>query len=77
MRKNWAELNRIAEEEGWQIMRQKAADFQELYFEGTIREVRAGAQLVLWPEMAVMVPSEYEAALIARGQEIAKRGLSR
>lgn len=71
MRQNWFELNRVAERDGWQTMRQKTAEYHNRYFEGTVREARAGAQLVHWPEMAVMVASEDEVAFIARGQQIA------
>ena len=73
MRENWVKLRAIAAEEGWQAMRQQAADFQERYLEASVREARSGAQLVVWPEMAVMVPAEDEAALIARGQDIARQ----
>jgi apolipoprotein N-acyltransferase len=44
---------------------------RDRYFEQTIREVRAGAQLVLWPEGAGFGLEEDEAALIARGKEVA------
>ncbi|MHC4160085.1 MAG: nitrilase-related carbon-nitrogen hydrolase [Planctomycetota bacterium] len=71
MRKNWGELNRIIAQEGWQAMRQKTAEYHNLYFEGTVREARAGAQIVHWPEMAVMVAKEDEPAFIARAQQIA------
>lgn len=71
MRKNWGELNRIIARDGWQAMRQKTAEYHNLYFEGTVREARAGAQIVLWPEMAVMVAKEDEPAFIARAQQIA------
>jgi apolipoprotein N-acyltransferase len=62
-----------AQQESWEAYRQLSAETQELYFEGTIREARAGAQLVLWPENAVWLASEDEAALIARGQQIAQQ----
>lgn len=72
MRKNWGELKRIIVRDGWQAMRQKTAEYQNRYFEGTVREARAGAQIVLWPEMAVMVAKEDEPAFIARAQQIAR-----
>ena len=62
-----------AQQESWQSYRQLSAEIQDLYFEGTIREARAGAQLVLWPENAVWLASEDEAALIGRGQQIAQQ----
>jgi apolipoprotein N-acyltransferase len=53
--------------------RQMTADIHERYFEGTIREARAGAQIVLWPEGAAIGAEEDEAALLARGQEVARQ----
>jgi len=61
-----------AQQESWQAYRQLSAQIQDRYFEGTMREARAGAQLVLWPENAVWLASEDQAALIARGQQIAQ-----
>jgi apolipoprotein N-acyltransferase len=62
----------LGEQEGWETMRQKTAEYHDLYFEETVREARAGAQLVHWPEMAVMVLGEDEPAFIARAQQIAR-----
>jgi hypothetical protein len=31
-------------------MRQKSAEYQDLYFAQTVREAQAGAQVVNWPE---------------------------
>jgi len=73
MRQNWVALNQIKEQEGWEAMREKAAEYHSLYFEETVRKARAGAQLVHWPEQAVMVPGEDEPAFIARAQEIARQ----
>jgi apolipoprotein N-acyltransferase len=73
MRQNWSGLHQLKQQEGWEAMRQKAAEYRDLYFEQTVREARAGAQLVHWPEMAVMVPGEDEPAFIARAQEIARQ----
>jgi apolipoprotein N-acyltransferase len=47
------------------------ADIQDRYFEGTIREARAGAQIVVWPEGAGAVEQGDEAALIGRGKQVA------
>ncbi len=73
MRQNWIALNQLKEQEGWEAMRQRAAEYHDLYFADTIREARAGAELVHWPEQAVMVPGEDEPAFIARAQEIARQ----
>jgi apolipoprotein N-acyltransferase len=62
-----------AQRQDWETYRQLSAEIQDLYFEGTVREARAGAQLVHWPEMSVMVPKEDEADFIARGQQIASQ----
>ena len=40
--------------------------------EGTIREARAGAQIVVWPEAAAFGSPEDIDALIARGQQVAQ-----
>ncbi|MGD2158777.1 MAG: nitrilase-related carbon-nitrogen hydrolase, partial [Anaerolineales bacterium] len=58
--------------EDWQEYRKLSNSVKEAYFEGTIREAKAGAQLVVWPENAVWLAAEDEAALLTRGQQIAK-----
>ena len=54
-----------------QTYRQLSAETQELYLEGTLREAKAGAQIVHWPEMALFVPEEDEASFTGRVQQIA------
>lgn len=54
-----------------QAYRQYSAEVQELYLEGTLREAKAGAQIVHWPEMAIFLPEEDEADFIGRVQQIA------
>ena len=54
-----------------EAFRRKTGDARDRYFEQTIREARAGAQIVLWPEGAGMGFVEDEDALIARGKEVA------
>jgi len=73
MRKNWSGLHQIGREQGWEALREAAADYREQVLEATIREARGGAQLVHWPEMAVMVPGEDESAFLARCQQIAQQ----
>jgi apolipoprotein N-acyltransferase len=58
--------------ENWQAYRELTRGIQEAYFESTTREARAGAQMVVWPENAVWLAAEDEAALLTRGQQIAK-----
>jgi apolipoprotein N-acyltransferase len=72
MRQNWPALNQLAAQEGWDAMRQKSAEYQDLYFAQTVREAQAGAQIVHWPEMAVMVAGEDEPAFLARARQVAK-----
>ena len=73
MRENWVELLRITREDGWEAMVETSRGYQDLYLQMTIREAEAGAELVHWPEMAVMVAAEEEPAFIARAQEIARK----
>jgi apolipoprotein N-acyltransferase len=54
-----------------EAFRRRTSDMRERYFEQTIREARAGAQIVLWPEGAGIGLEEDEAALIAHGKEVA------
>lgn len=72
MRQNALPTLREAQQQDWQTYRQLSAEIQDLYLEGTVREARAGAQLVHWPEMAVMLAKEDEAGFVARGQQIAR-----
>ncbi len=51
--------------------RQTSAEHQDRYFADTVREAQAGARIVLWPEMAIPLAKEDEAALVARGQSVA------
>jgi apolipoprotein N-acyltransferase len=60
-------------EQDWEGFRRMAQERYPLYFDATIREARAGTKLVLWPEFAAPVAKEDEAALIARGKEVAKQ----
>lgn len=71
-RANQAELMQAVNED-WDAFRAMAAERYERYFDETIREAQAGAQIVLWPEFAAPVAAEDEAALIARGQEVAQK----
>lgn len=57
----------------WEAFRSMSQERFPLYFDATIREAQAGAKLVLWPEFAAPVAKEDEAALIARGQEVAQQ----
>lgn len=57
----------------WEAFRSMAQERYPLYFDATIREARAGAKLVLWPEFAAPVAKEDEADLLARGQEVAEQ----
>lgn len=65
------EFHRLMDED-WEAFRQKSMAQQRLYFEETVREARAGAQIILWPEMAAPTAKEDEAILIAQAQETAR-----
>lgn len=51
--------------------RQWTSDLRDRYMEQTIREARAGAEIVLWPEGAGVGFEEDEAALIDQGKQVA------
>lgn len=57
----------------WEAFLELAAQRYDPYFDGTRREAQAGAKIVLWPEAALQVAAEDEAALIARGQEVSRQ----
>ena len=52
--------------------RQKTRGVHDRYFDETRRQAEAGAKLILWPEAAGICASEDEAALIERGQQLAR-----
>lgn len=43
------------------------------YIKDTIQEARAGAQIVVWPEVAGLADEKGTAALLARGKEVARQ----
>ena len=45
----------------------------DMYFAATAREAQAGAQVIVWPEVAGMVFESEEAPFIARAQEVARQ----
>jgi apolipoprotein N-acyltransferase len=61
-----------AQQVSWQAYRESSAEIQDLYIEGTYREAKQGAQLIVWPENAVWLASEDETALVAKAQRIAE-----
>jgi len=61
---------------GWttadrEAFHRRATEMHERYFERTVPEARAGAEVVLWPETAGIGFESDEAALIARGKKLA------
>jgi apolipoprotein N-acyltransferase len=72
MQTEMPKLRQLAEDD-WQAYRQLTAELREPYLEATVREARAGAQLVFWPEMAVFVPGEDEAEFFRRAVKIARQ----
>ena len=65
------ELKQVQQED-WQAYRALSAGVQRAYLEGTVREARAGAQLVVWPENAIWLAAEDEQALLSSSQQIAQ-----
>ncbi len=53
--------------------RQLMEERYQLYFDATIREARAGAKMITWPENAMTVASDDEPALVARLQVLARQ----
>jgi len=51
----------------------KTTGVHQKYIEDTIHEARAGAQIVVWPEVAGLGDEEATAALLARGKEVARQ----
>jgi apolipoprotein N-acyltransferase len=52
--------------------REKTRGFHDRYFAETCLQADAGAELILWPELAAICASEDEAALIERGRDLAR-----
>jgi apolipoprotein N-acyltransferase len=53
--------------------RQMMEERYQLYFDATLKEARAGAKMISWPENAATVAEEDEPALLTRLQELAKQ----
>lgn len=53
-------------------VQESMARLQEVFFERTLREARAGAQIILWSEASVLVLKEEEEALIERARSLAR-----
>lgn len=60
-----------AQQESWDSYRRLSAEVQERYLEGTMREAQRGAELIVWPENAVWLGAEDEAALLSRAGRLA------
>jgi apolipoprotein N-acyltransferase len=56
-----------------EAFRQMMQERYRLYFEATVREARAGAHIIVWPEHAAPVAKEDEPALLAQAQEVAEQ----
>lgn len=63
----------VEAQQDWPRFRQMSAERAKLLFDESIREARAGAQLVLWPEFALPVAAGDEAAVLEQGKQIARR----
>jgi apolipoprotein N-acyltransferase len=56
-----------------EAFRQMMEERYQLYFDATVREARAGAKIILWPENAATVAVEDEPALLARAGAVARQ----
>jgi apolipoprotein N-acyltransferase len=56
-----------------QAFRARMAPVYERYLEATVREAQAGAQIVIWPELAVEGIKEDVEAVVVRAQDIARQ----
>jgi apolipoprotein N-acyltransferase len=56
-----------------EAFRQLMEERYQLYFDATLREARAGAKIVVWPENAATVAEQDEPALVARAQGVARQ----
>jgi apolipoprotein N-acyltransferase len=56
-----------------EAFRQMMEERYQLYFDATIKEARAGAKMISWPENAMTVAPEDEPALLTRLAELAKQ----
>jgi apolipoprotein N-acyltransferase len=52
---------------------QKTTAVHKKYIDDTIREAEAGAQVIVWPEVAGIGDEESTTALLARGKEVARQ----
>ena len=53
--------------------RQMMEERYKLYFDATVREAQAGAEIILWPENSATVALEDEGALLARAADLARQ----
>ncbi len=57
----------------WDIRTVDPQPYWETYFKETVREAQAGAQVILWPEVAGFGPFSEESIMITQAQEIARQ----
>lgn len=51
----------------------RLASIQSRYLKNTVKEARAGAKIVVWPELAITVDKDKETEFLSRVRDIAKR----
>lgn len=66
------ELNQLLEEEGIDAFRQETQSVHEQYLTMTETAIDDGAEIILWPELAIAGVAEDVQAVIARGQALAQ-----
>jgi apolipoprotein N-acyltransferase len=54
-------------------IRQGMQAYWDAYFDATVREAQAGAQVIVWPELNGMTLPADEASLVARAQDVARQ----
>jgi apolipoprotein N-acyltransferase len=54
-------------------VRQELQTLWDAYFDASAREARAGARVILWPELSVSTTPSDEASYIAQAQEVARQ----
>jgi len=67
-----AEMTRVFKADR-NVFRQRMEERYQMYFDATIKEARAGAKMISWPENAMTVTPEDEPSLVARLGVLAKQ----
>ncbi len=66
-------VERVSDTWGTAAARLQVQSLRDAYFDETVREAAAGAQVVLWPEGAGIGDASDDASLLTRAQEVARQ----